>query len=65
LRNAQRLINIVSLDTKLKKESLNQSLIAWHKKFTLSFACMLLFLIGAPLGAIIRKGGLVCLCLLL
>jgi lipopolysaccharide export system permease protein len=58
LRNAQRLINIVSLDTKLKKENLNQSLIAWHKKFTLSFACMLLFLIGAPLGAIIRKGGL-------
>jgi lipopolysaccharide export system permease protein len=58
LRNMQRLINIVSLDTKLKKESLNQSLIAWHKKFTLSFACMLLFLIGAPLGAIIRKGGL-------
>jgi len=28
-----------------------------HRKFTLSFACLLLFLIGAPLGAIIRKGG--------
>ncbi len=58
LRNAERLITIVSLDTKLRTENLNQSLIAWHKKFTLSFACMLLFLIGAPLGAIIRKGGL-------
>ena len=32
--------------------------IAWHKKFALSFACMVLFLIGAPLGSIIRKGGL-------
>lgn len=32
--------------------------IEWHKKFTLSFACLILFLIGAPLGAIIRKGGL-------
>ncbi|MEI7588288.1 MAG: LptF/LptG family permease [Chitinophagia bacterium] len=32
--------------------------IEWHRKFTLSFACMVLFLIGAPLGAIIRKGGL-------
>jgi lipopolysaccharide export system permease protein len=32
--------------------------IEWHKKFTLSFACIVLFFIGAPLGAIIRKGGL-------
>ena len=32
--------------------------IEWHRKFTLSFACIVLFLIGAPLGAIIRKGGL-------
>jgi lipopolysaccharide export system permease protein len=31
--------------------------IEWHKKFTLSFACIVLFFIGAPLGAIIRKGG--------
>jgi lipopolysaccharide export system permease protein len=29
-----------------------------HKKFTLSLACLLFFFIGAPLGAIIRKGGL-------
>lgn len=29
-----------------------------HKKFTLSFACLVFFFIGAPLGAIIRKGGL-------
>ncbi len=30
----------------------------WNKKFTLSFACLVFFFIGAPLGAIIRKGGL-------
>ena len=30
----------------------------WHRKFTLSVACFVLFFIGAPLGAIIRKGGL-------
>lgn len=30
----------------------------FHRKFTLSFACLILFFIGAPLGAIIRKGGL-------
>ena len=32
--------------------------VAWHQKFTLSFACLIFFFIGAPLGAIIRKGGL-------
>ena len=32
--------------------------VEWHKKFTLSFACLILFFVGAPLGAIIRKGGL-------
>lgn len=32
--------------------------VEWHRKLTLSVACFVLFLIGAPLGAIIRKGGL-------
>ncbi len=32
--------------------------VEWHKKFTLSLACLFFFFIGAPLGAIIRKGGL-------
>ena len=32
--------------------------IEWHRKYTLSFACFILFFVGAPLGAIIRKGGL-------
>lgn len=32
--------------------------VEYHRKFTLSFACLVLFFIGAPLGAIIRKGGL-------
>lgn len=58
LRNMHRLIDIVSNDGDLQQEKSNKFKIEWHKKFTLSFACMLLFLIGAPLGAIIRKGGL-------
>ena len=33
-------------------------LIEWHRKFSLSLACLVLFFIGAPLGALIRKGGL-------
>jgi lipopolysaccharide export system permease protein len=32
--------------------------IEWYRKFTLAFACMIFLFIGAPLGAIIRKGGL-------
>lgn len=32
--------------------------IEWHRKLTLSIACLVFFLIGAPMGAIIRKGGL-------
>ena len=32
--------------------------VEWHRKFALSLACLTLFLIGAPLGAIIRKGGI-------
>ena len=32
--------------------------IEWHRKISLSMACLVLFLIGAPLGSIIRKGGL-------
>jgi lipopolysaccharide export system permease protein len=35
-----------------------QHKIEWHKKLSLSIACMVLFFIGAPLGSIIRKGGL-------
>lgn len=32
--------------------------VEWHKKIVVCFACIILFFIGAPLGAIIRKGGL-------
>ncbi len=38
--------------------SIHRAILEYQKKFTLSAACITLFLIGAPLGAIIRKGGL-------
>lgn len=41
-----------------QKEMIRRHQIEWHKKFTLSFACFIFFFIGAPLGGIIRKGGL-------
>ena len=40
------------------QEYINRHYIEWHRKFTLSVACLLLFLIGAPFGSIVRKGGL-------
>ena len=41
-----------------KSKFLAKFKVEWHRKFTLSIACIILFFIGAPLGAIIRKGGL-------
>ncbi|MBO5850588.1 MAG: LptF/LptG family permease [Paludibacteraceae bacterium] len=36
----------------------NKHLVEWYNRFTLSFACVIFFFIGMPLGSIIRKGGL-------
>ncbi len=41
-----------------EKKNLILNLTAWHEKITMSIACLVLFLIGAPLGSIIRKGGI-------
>jgi lipopolysaccharide export system permease protein len=41
-----------------QQRSLRLHKIEWHRKITLSVACLVLFMIGAPLGSIIRKGGL-------
>ncbi len=39
-------------------KDLNKHKISWWEKFTLSLGCLIFFFIGAPLGAIVRKGGL-------
>ena len=41
-----------------KERILRKHKIEWHRKIVLSMACLILFMIGAPLGSIIRKGGL-------
>ncbi|WP_431107240.1 LptF/LptG family permease [Winogradskyella poriferorum] len=41
-----------------KSIHLNKHIIAFHEKFVLAIACIILFFVGAPLGALIRKGGL-------
>ncbi|GFZ76459.1 hypothetical protein GCM10011531_02080 [Aquaticitalea lipolytica] len=37
---------------------LNKHIISLHEKYALGFACIILFFVGAPLGALIRKGGI-------
>ena len=57
-RSIKSFINASDNELNFRQRSLARFNIEWHRKFTLSIACFVLFLIGAPLGAIIRKGGL-------
>lgn len=57
-RTNQSYLAVNTMAQKSEFETINRYLIEWHKKFTLSIACLVLFFIGAPLGAIIRKGGI-------
>ncbi len=55
--NAKRIsINNID-DASSQKELRAKYQVEWHRKFTLAVSCILLFFIGAPLGAIIKKGG--------
>ena len=57
-RSVKNFIENTESDIKTRGEWLSRYKIEWHRKYTLSIACFILFFIGAPLGAIIRKGGL-------
>jgi lipopolysaccharide export system permease protein len=57
-RGVNEQLEYIAKDYQLKTEIIVRHEIEWHRKFTLSIACLILFFIGAPLGAIIRKGGL-------
>ena len=58
IRNVASYTETAKKDQDAMSEKIRRHLIETHRKFTLPFACMILFFIGAPLGAIIRKGGL-------
>ncbi len=57
-RNSSFHTDIVTNNIEAKARLIRKHEIEYHRKFTLSVACLILFFIGAPLGAIIRKGGL-------
>lgn len=51
-------VSIKKQEFKNSAKRLNKFEIALHEKYVLGFACIILFFVGAPLGAIIRKGGM-------
>ena len=57
-QNAKDNVAFNKMDLNSQNENINKHKKEWHKKFTLSIACLIFFFIGAPLGSIIRKGGL-------
>ena len=51
-------IDASNTEFRLKQKNINNHILAFYDKFVIAYACFLMFFIGAPLGAIIRKGGL-------
>jgi lipopolysaccharide export system permease protein len=51
-------MSMITTDITANEHNMRSAQVEWHYKFTLSIACFIFFLIGAPFGAIIRKGGL-------
>jgi len=61
LSNAKEAANFLSMTTesmKMQIRFVKRYEVDWHKKLVLPFGCLVFFFIGAPLGAIVRKGGL-------
>jgi len=48
----------VATEITAKSRNIARMDIEWHRKYSFSLACFVMFLIGAPLGAIVKKGGL-------
>jgi len=57
-RTAAGNIDNYTMGKQNEEEQINQYIMEWHKKIVVCFACIILFFVGAPLGAIIKKGGL-------
>ncbi|WP_308993351.1 LptF/LptG family permease [Mariniflexile litorale] len=58
IASAKQVVTTNEATRKMSKEWLNKHIISFHEKFALAFACIILFFVGAPLGALIRKGGI-------
>ncbi len=57
-RSTLQAVNAKKENYRNRTKTLNKHEIALHEKYVLAIACIVLFFVGAPLGAIIRKGGM-------
>ena len=57
LKTIKSLLSNYKKDITYKKIIITKHKIELHRKYSLAFACLILFLVGAPLGTIIKKGG--------
>lgn len=57
-RNTIKAIDDMTGDRANRRKQLAKFQVEWHRKLMLAFACVVFFFIGAPLGAIVRKGGM-------
>lgn len=58
INSSKNFTDMSAEDYDARHDLIRKHWIEWNRKFTLSVACIVLFMIGAPLGSIIRKGGL-------
>src|SRR5215831_2999205 len=58
INNSKSILELTAMDYISKTELVRRHWIEFNRKFSLSVACIVLFMIGAPLGSIIRRGGL-------
>lgn len=58
INNIKSSVDISAMGYENDRVNLRLHLMTWHEKITMSIACLVLFMIGAPLGSIIRKGGI-------
>ncbi|HEY8689258.1 MAG TPA: LptF/LptG family permease [Chitinophagaceae bacterium] len=56
--NSRNIMQVTGAEFENSTGNIRSILVEWHRKFSLSVACMVLLFIGAPLGSIIRRGGL-------
>jgi len=57
LRTLKSVATLNRSDLEYREYIIRKHQIEWHRKVSLAIACIILFLIGAPLGTIVRKGG--------
>ncbi|WP_409628434.1 LptF/LptG family permease [Gilvirhabdus luticola] len=58
VKSTKQIMSVKEINLKTRNIWLNKHIIALHEKLALGFACIILFFVGAPLGALIRKGGI-------